>query len=150
MAKMNWLTNEGSESATVVKAPAFSITKITGLGAPVVAAIASLIVANVENLSFDEWQIVALVGGFFLFLAIIVAADVIARGIATAAAQTATGRDSWVRFDTPIRAVLRGDATAQLTVLAACSTEPPEYLCLREDHAIEWIEAAKVTLRPAG
>jgi hypothetical protein len=137
--------NEGQEDKTVVEAPAFSITKVMAVVAPLVTALVTWATSQLESVTFTSGQIAAIMASLVGFLAITGAADVIARGLATSAEKAATGRGKWVRFDKPLAGTLEMTGTDEhISVLAASDAEPPEFLCVREDKSLSWEPAAKV------
>lgn len=139
--------NEGMEASTVVDAPAFSITKVMAVVAPLVTALVTWATSQLESVEFTSGQIAAIIASLIGFLAVTGAADVIARGLATSAEKAASSRGKWVRFGQPLngRLSLRG-ADEDVTVLAASDAEPPEYLCLRADKSLRWENASDVRI----
>jgi len=137
--------NTGQEDKTVVEAPAFSITKVMAVAAPLVTALVTWATSQLESVAFTSGQITAIMVSLVGFLAITGAADVIARGLATSAEKEATGRGKWVRFDKPLTGTLDMPKTDEkISVLAASDAQPPEFLCVREDQTLSWEPAAKV------
>lgn len=146
--------NTGKEEETVVQAPAFSITKIIAVLAPLITLLVTQATEWIKNLSFTATHATALIVALVALLAVITSADVIARGIATSAERTATGRGKWIRFESPLKGMLalpvsQTNPTGKdenISVLAASDAQPPEYLCLREDGSLSWESAAIVTI----
>lgn len=139
--------NEGQEDKAVVEAPAFSITKVMAVTAPLVTALVAWATSKLESVTFSSGQVTALIASLIGFLAITGAADVIARGIATSAEKTATGRGKWIRFTQPLAGTLAKPGKDEaISVLAASDAEPPEFLCVREDKTLSWEPAAMVTV----
>lgn len=137
--------NEGKEDKTVVESPAFSITKVMAVVAPLVTALVTWATSQLENVAFTSGQITAIIASLIGFLAVTGAADVIARGVATSASMAATARGKWIRFDKPLAATLEmAGADEQISVLAASDAQPPEFLCVREDQSLSWELAAKI------
>jgi hypothetical protein len=137
--------NEGQEEKTVVEAPAFSITKVMAVVAPLVTALVTWATSQLESVQFTGGQVAAIIASLIGFLAITGAADVIARGLATSADKAATGRGRWIRFHTPLRATLAlPEEDEEVTVLAASDAEPPEFLCVRKDKTLSWEPGKKV------
>lgn len=136
--------NEGQEGA-VVEAPAFSITKVMAVVAPLVTALVTWATSQLESVAFTGGQITTIIVSLVGFLAITGAADVIARGLATSAEKAATGRGRWIRFEKPLGATLDMQGPDEkVSVLAASDAQPPEFLCVREDQSLSWEPAAKV------
>ncbi len=69
----------------VVEGPAFSLTKVLTVAAILLLPVVTYIVTYLENAKFTTGQVTALILGVLAFLAVASAADVLARGIATAA-----------------------------------------------------------------
>jgi hypothetical protein len=137
--------NQGTEDKQVVEAPAFSLTKVMAVVAPLVTAVVTSVTAALKNISFSGGQITTLIVALIAFLAITASADVLARGLATSAQTTAAGRARWVRFDKPLDAKLELHGPDEaVAVLAASDASPPEYLCVRADKSLSWEPASKI------
>lgn len=137
--------NTGTEEKQVVEAPAFSLTKVMAVVAPLVTGVITVLTAAIKDVSFSGGQITALIISLVAFLAITASADVIARGLATSAQTTAAGRARWVRFDVPLNAQLELEGPDEaVVVLAASDASPPEYLCVRADKSLSWEPSSKV------
>lgn len=147
MTVADFFLNKGTQNqdAAVVDAPAFSLTKVMAVVAPVVTALAALATSKIKNVNFSESQVTVLIVSLVAFLAVTSSADVLARGIATSAEKTASARTRLLRFDTPLVARLKVDGGSEtVTILAASDAIPSEYLCVRADQAIEWHKATKL------
>ncbi|WP_151082842.1 hypothetical protein [Nocardioides cynanchi] len=143
----DFFLNKGAanQTASVVDAPAFSLTKVMAVVAPVVTVLATLLTSRIKNVHFDEGQITALIIALVAFLAVTSSADVLARGIATSAEKTASARTRMLRFEAPLTAGLQlHDGTETVTVLAVSDAVPPEYLCVRADQTIGWQKASSI------
>jgi hypothetical protein len=127
----------------VVNAPAFSITKVMAVVAPVVTALASLASKWIGGYKFTSTEITVLIVSLLAFLAVTASADVLARGMATSAEKKAAGRARIVTFRPPLKAqlALPGPDEA-VTVIAISDASPPEYLCLLRDTSVEWHPSA--------
>ena len=137
--------NQGTEDKQVVEAPAFSLTKVMAVVAPLVTAVVTSVTAALKNVSFSGGQITTLIVSLIAFLAITASADVIARGLATSAQTTAAGRARWVRFDKPLNAQLELQGPDEaVAILAASDASPPEYLCVRADQSLSWEPSSKI------
>ncbi|KAB7739771.1 hypothetical protein GA707_20045 [Nostocoides sp. F2B08] len=138
--------NEGQEDKAVVEAPAFSITKVMAVVAPLITALVTWATSRLESVEFTSGQITGIIASLIGFLAITGAADVIARGLATSAEKAATGRGRWVRFEKPLVAKLSLQGPDEdVAVVAASDADPPEFLCVREDKSLSWEPGSKVT-----
>jgi hypothetical protein len=142
-----WLLNTDSKKEQVVDAPAFSLTKVLTIGAPVDTGLVSLI-SDKQNWFSGEMRPVhytVLVVAVLGLIAIAGSADVIARGIATAATRAPT---KVVSFAEPIAAsrFLEG-ADAQVKVVAYSMEEPPRYLCVNNDGTeLRWETEASLAI----
>jgi hypothetical protein len=91
-----------------VEAPAFSLTKVLGTAALIVAPIATVLVEAFGTIELDAPHYVALAIGLLGFLAITSAADVLARSVVTAAEMKAEAeldaRSDFIRFQEPLPA----------------------------------------------
>ncbi len=145
--------NKGTEDSQVVKAPAFSLTKVMAVVAPVVTALSTAALSWLKSVDFKGPQITVMVVALVAFLAITASADVLARGLATAATtysaaleKVAGARTRLTVFSTPLTAtlVLKGLDEA-IQVIAVSDEDPPAFLCRRADETIEWRPSKKVT-----
>lgn len=147
MEPIKFLLNQTADTKEqVVEAPAFSITKVMQVVAPLLTGVVALATSALETVEFSSTQITALIVALIAFLAITSAADVIARGIATAADKRSSGRHRMLRFVAPLSARLTLPGKDEdVTVLCASDAEPPEYLCLRADKTITWHSQGDIT-----
>jgi hypothetical protein len=130
-----------------VEAPAFSLTKVMAVVAPLLTAVTALATSAIKNVSFSSGQITTMIAALIAFLAVTASADVLARGIATSADKQANGRLRMMRFSTPLKGQLaKSGADEDVHVLAASDADPPEFLCLRADESLSWHPASKVQI----
>jgi hypothetical protein len=157
----NFFLNKDDKD-TVVNAPAFSITKVMAVIAPVVTALASVVTSWIRGSNFTSTQVTVLIVSLLAFLAVTASADVIARGMATSAEKQAAGlatsaerkaaaRARVVTFDPPLKAQLslRGPDEG-VTVIAISDALPPEYLCVRNNLSMEWHLSNELVFAAAG
>lgn len=138
---VDFLLNKGGPDEAVVDAPAFSLTKVLTVAAPVVTAAVALISDKLDNMDFQAVHVTTLTVAVLGLVAIAGSADVIARSIASGAQADATEPASVVRLATPIKAVriLPGD-DENVEVTALSCEQPPRFLCLRADASLSWEE----------
>ena len=105
---LRFLLNQGSdaEAAAVVKAPAFSLTKVMIAGAVIVTPVATFLAEKLNRGGLEGIHLVVLGVGLLAFLAIIVAADVLARGVAVAAAKNAEAAATSIRQSNALKTPL--------------------------------------------
>jgi hypothetical protein len=133
--------------AQTVQAPAFSLTKVMAVVAPLLTAVTALATSAIKNVSFDAGQITTLIVALIAFLAITASADVLARGIATSADKRANGRLRMITFAPPLSGQLaKAGADEDVHVLAASDAAPPEFLCLLADQSVAWHPSRSVRL----
>lgn len=147
---IKFLTNEGADAGTTgVVAPAFSLTKVLASAAIIIGPIATLIVNKVGDVDFSPGQIVALALGLLGFLAIVTAADVIARAIAAAAGKrakaTQAGFARTIIFSQPLPSELKEPAGRAVIALAVAQGDEDLYL-IREEEKLRWLPAAELDL----
>ena len=146
---LSLLLNSNKEDTAVVQAQAFSLTKVMAVLAPLVTALATWLAGQFKEASFTTGQITTLLVALIAFLAVTGAADVLARGIATSAQTTASGRMRMMTFKSPIpgEVDVNGDGKTHMdvTVVAASDADPPELLCLHEGET-SWQPVSKVRL----
>jgi hypothetical protein len=98
MNPVDFLLNKETDPAELAKqaveAPAFSLTKVLGTAALIVAPVATVIVEALGTIELDAQHYVALAIGLFGFLAVAAAADVVARSVVTAAETNATAAEA--------------------------------------------------------
>lgn len=153
-ALKSFFLNTDEDESSVVKAPAFSLTKVMIVVAPLLTTLVTFVTDKLPGADLNGTNLAAIVISLVGFLAITGAADVIARGVATSAQAKAdatvaaqTAKSGIVRFETPLsgRLALPGpDETVH--VIAASDTEPPKYLCVREDSSLTWEDSSDVSL----
>ena len=85
----DFLKNENQNQDAAVSAPAFSITKVVTIFTPLLAGLATALVAAVDQITFTASQVTALVVALFAFLAVTCAADVLARSRVESARRSA-------------------------------------------------------------
>ena len=121
---VKFLLNQTDATSTgqAVEAPAFSLTKVLAVVAPLLTAVTAFATSALEDVEFDSGQITLMIVALVAFLAITAAADVLARGIATF---------RWLAWAWSV---------------AASDAEPPEYLCLHEDQTVTWETAGRVRI----
>lgn len=154
--RSNWskpirlLTNR-NEDDVLVKAPAYSLTKMLQSGALVVTAVVGILTARLPEVEFSSWQIVALTSATLAFLAVTASADVLSRGYAAAAQSRRRAADAAVddgktavSFSPSIRAglVTASGETPPVKVLAARGS-PPQFL-IDDDGGKTWVEPERV------
>ena len=146
---LSLLLNNGKEDSSVVQAPAFSLTKVMALLAPLVTGLAAWLAARFQDVPFTTGQITTLLIALIGFLALTGSADVLARGIATSAQTTASGRLRMITFQSPLPGELDlngdGKTHTDVTVVAASDADPPELLCLH-DGETSWQPVSRVRL----
>jgi hypothetical protein len=155
MADNPWefFTNTGNQKkdSSVVQAQAFSLTKVLGLLAPVVATAGTWAASQIKDIKFSSGEVTAIIIAVLALWAVTSAADVIARGLATSAATTASGRLHMVTFKEPVegRLVLEDSTEPDelVTAIAVSDANPPEYLVFHEDdQSLSWESVRKVGL----
>ena len=135
-------------AAQAVESPAFSLTKVMAVLAPLLTAVTAFATSALKDVSFDSGQITMMIVALIAFLAVTASADVLARGIATSADKRASGRQRMLRFDQPLSAQLETKTKDEnVKVLAASDAEPPEFLCLHADQKVTWQPQSKLTIR---
>ncbi|MDO8143082.1 hypothetical protein [Isoptericola sp. 178] len=141
-------TDEEAQQADVVQAKAFSLTKVVGVLAPVITAAGTWAVNQLELVSFSPGQVAAIIIAVIAFWAVITAADVMARGMATSAEKTANGRLHMVTFKHPVASRLEnGTRDEKVTVVAFADADPPQFLVVHDpDKRATWEMSDKVEL----
>ena len=136
---VDFLLNKGGSDDPVVDAPAFSLTKVLTVAAPVVTAAVALIADKLDDMAFRAVHVTALTVAVLGLVAIAGSADVIARSIATNAKTVANKPATVVRLATLIKAVrtMPGD-DENVAVTAVSCEQPPRFLCLRADGTLTW------------
>jgi hypothetical protein len=152
--------NRGVEAASVVDSPAFSLTKVMAVVAPLMTVLVTFVTGKLRTGTFTYGQITTMIVALVAFLAVTASADVLGRSMATAAAKKADGYTSaaqtnasarlhMAQFGTPLPAHLAqgGDAHEDVQVLAVSDANPPEFLCVRSDQTVSWAAASAITFK---
>lgn len=151
---VSFLLNQDAEEEQVVEAPAFSLTKVltTGFGivAPISAGIGDWLKEG-EGLTNANW--VALSIAILGFLALITAADVLARSLATAAEKNAqaavAAMSQFAPFKDPIGAtrILDSDdkPDPEVELLAVAQADGAHFL-VKEGDSLKWLPASKIAI----
>jgi hypothetical protein len=142
---LDWLLNKNDKEEQVVQAPAFSLTKVLAIAAPVVTIAVTVISDLVLNggLKWSEGQVTALIIAVLGLITVTGAADLIARAMVTAAERQPA---AMVTFPKAIAAKLVVDEGPQhedLEVMGFSCEEPARFLCMRDDK-LTWLPAAQV------
>lgn len=150
------LNKDGDEASTdTVTSPAFSTTKVLTAASVIVAPLATFLAKVIEGESFNlaPVHVVATILGLLAFVAILGAADVLARSYASAAQHEAdaavTRRDSdqLITFAKPLRATVNApNSDPEVDVLAIAGGATLHYLVKQEDGTIAWTLGEKVRL----
>jgi hypothetical protein len=155
---------EGGEAAGPIVAPAFSITKVLAAGSVVLGPLAAVVTKTLEGKDFDltSGQVVAFVIAVLATLAILGAADVLARGIATRsdammrAAELQADAMTKVResadfhkFDPPLRAVLESDPMHPEILVVAVGGGAMAHFLVMGPNGAGWVQAKDVRISGA-
>jgi hypothetical protein len=152
---VEFLLNREKKQAEVVKAPAFSLTKVLAVSAPVVTVAAGLVTEWWTNLEIqlNATHFTALTVALLGFVAVGAAADVFARAIAAKgeAMARATSRGTGIyRFPVPVDGELRptaeSDDHSDVAVLAMSDADPMRFLVVNDDRTLSWVDAGTVTI----
>lgn len=137
-----WLLNKDNAGEQVVKAPAFSLTKVLTIATPLLTIVVGLVGDYMKDktINWAPSHIVSLTLGVIALVAIISAADLIARGVATAAAATAARTPANLSpFATPLRASLISvNPNVDVKIAAISAEEPPRFLCVADKGNATW------------
>ncbi|MDO8146943.1 MULTISPECIES: hypothetical protein [unclassified Isoptericola] len=128
-----FFTNKSEEAKgdAVVEGNAFSLTKVLVVLVPVVTSVGTWAVNQLREVEFSSGQITAMVIAVIAFVAVAVAADVLARAVATSAERMAGGRLHVVNLKTPIQGRLENTGRDEkVSVIAIADADPLEYLVL--------------------
>jgi hypothetical protein len=158
MEPINFLLNKSSNTKDrggVVDAPAFSLTKVMAVLAPVITGLATVVINWIKKKDFTPDQLMVIIVALVAFLAITGAADVIARGIAASAKLTsdsttaaAQARLRMTPLGTTVKAQLHQDGRDKdVTVVAISDGRPAEFLCYDADGALTWNPVDELTLK---
>jgi hypothetical protein len=162
----DFLKNENKNKAAAVPTPAFSITKVVAIFAPLLTGLATAVAAAFEEITFTASQVTLLVVGLFAFLAITCAADVLARGRVESAKTSAEGAvaaaraaaqagpaypQEFIRFSSPLAASVGrnghragGIKFEDVKIVAASGGK---FLCLRDADRLSWEPANRITFK---
>jgi hypothetical protein len=146
---IDFLLNKGaSGDAQVVDAPAFSLTKVLGSAATIIAPLSALLANWLTDANLNAGDYVALTLGLLAFLAITASADVLARAWATAgAADKSASEAGLIPFKAPLagRRIKDGE-DAHIKVLAAANRrEGPVFLVAEADGSLAWWPTPQIT-----
>lgn len=151
---MKWLLNDDKTEKQVVKAPAFSLTKVLTIATPLVTIVVGLVGDYMKDktINWAPSHIVALTLGVLALIAIISAADLIARGVATAAAVAATADHrptNLSTFATPLNASrISVNPNVDVKIAAISSEHPPRFLCVDKKGNATWESETDLNLTP--
>ena len=144
--------NAGQPQKAPVGAPAFSLTKVMAVVAPLITVLVTVATARLKEVTFTEDQLTVIIVALVAFLALTGSADVLARAVATSAEKRAGSvasarRTGIVRFETALasRLTLPG-ADEDVKVIAASDETPPQFLCLHGDNALQWHPSSEVVV----
>jgi hypothetical protein len=162
MNPIGFLLNRTSatENEGVVSAPAFSLTKVMAIVAPLITALVSTVLSRLDGVNWTTTEYVWMIVSLVAFLAVTSSTDVLARAIAasaksraaatTKAAETrAEARGRIIRFSDPLPAFLpptEGN-NVRVRVIAASNAQSPEFLCVHDDNTMTWEPDVDVTFR---
>ncbi|TQM61718.1 hypothetical protein [Humibacillus xanthopallidus] len=140
-------TSPEQEDSALVEAQAFSLTKVIGLLAPVVAAAGTWAASQLKSVTFTSGEVTAIIIAVLAVWAITSVADVLARSMATSAEKQANGRLHMITFDEPVDATaIRDGADEAVEVVAVSDAKPAEYLVLHANNTVTWESAPSVHL----
>ncbi len=153
---VDFLLNRDGADKQVVEAPAFSLTKVLAIAAPVVTVVAGFIADKWDQVSVDMEAVhfTALTIAVLAFVAIGAAADVLARSIAVKSeslTRMRSERSNLYRFPAPIKAELRTNGAdsedhRDVDVVAMSDAVPLQFLVLGGDGTVSWEDAEKIVL----
>lgn len=137
------LTNKGAENV-VVDAPAFSLTKVMATVVPLLAVIVTAATDRFANDGFTAGHVAMMAVSVVGFLAVVTAADVLARAWATAA----QSRSPVTVVGAGIPATVIKDGVDPKVQVVAISGG--RFLCVQSDGRTTWEVADGVRLDDAG
>ncbi|MFI7060707.1 hypothetical protein ACIBL3_06985 [Kribbella sp. NPDC050124] len=147
---------ESKKGDEVVKAPAFSLTKVLAVSAPVVTVIVGLVTEWWKDLeiNLNATHFTVLTVAVLAFVAVGGAADVFARAIAAkneSKARAISRGTGIYRFPVPLEAELRPggpdtDDHRNIAVVAMSDTDPLRFLVVNGDKSLSWEDGDKVTV----
>ncbi|WP_328989303.1 hypothetical protein OG394_24030 [Kribbella sp. NBC_01245] len=150
-----WLLNSDGAGDQVVKAPAFSLTKVLTIATPLLTIVVGLVGDYMKDkeINWAPSHIVSLALGVLALVAIISAADLIARGVATAATVTADGAArqpaSLSTFATPLKASrISVNPNVDVKIAAISSEHPPRFLCVDKKGNATWESETDLNFTP--
>lgn len=144
----DFFTNKNATDADV-GSPAFSITKVLTTAALVIAPVVTVVTASVSSLDFTSGQVVVLSVALMAFVAVLGAADVLARAIASS-----SGGKSGVVAISPVRHgfLTKGKDDKQavrIVAVRASGDGTGQFLIVPDVEQpganLKWVDEAKVT-----
>jgi hypothetical protein len=137
------LLNQNSKD-DVIDAPAFSITKVLTTSAVFLTPLVTYLVKKVQNITFSAGQMVVLISAVLALLAVLGAADVLARAIATS---RSTYPANPVEIKPPLKASWSLPGEDKNVRVIACRTQGSvaEFLAVGEDDELQWVPQSKLT-----
>lgn len=146
---VDFLLNKGaSGDEQVVAAPAFSLTKVLGSAATIIAPLSALLVNWLSDVTLTARDYVVLTLGLLAFLAITSSADVLARAWATAATADKSAPDAGLipfKAPLPARRITTAADVAVKVLAAANRREGPVFLLAEADGSLGWWPTSQVT-----
>lgn len=136
------LLNQGS-STDVVEAPAFSLTKVLATAAVILTPLVSYLVKWLEKAEFSTAQVVTLIAAVLGLLAVLGAADVLARALATA-------RGSYPANPVDIEPALNaiwvdpGEDKQVNVIVARTRGSGAEFLVVSDGDHLKWVPQAQL------
>lgn len=137
------LLNQGS-TTDVVEAPAFSLTKVLATAALILTPVVSYLVKWLEKAEFSTGQVVTLIVAVLALLAVLGAADVLARALATA-------RSSYPANPVGIEPALKANwidpgEDARVRIIAARTRgSGAEFLVVSDGDHLTWVPRAQLS-----
>jgi len=146
MAQINpvkLLLNQGT-TTDVVEAPAFSITKVLAAAALVLTPLTAYLAKWLEGAKFTSGQTVNLIIAVLALLAVLGAADVLARALATARSSYPANP---IGFEPGIKASwIKPGLDVQVHVIAARTRgSGAEFLVVSDGHNLKWVPQAQLS-----
>jgi hypothetical protein len=156
-----WISETFSSTASeddLVKARSFNVTRIAGVVAPILAAIATAVGDLSDTPPFDEPGFQRqLILAFIGLIALVSVADILGRSIATnkvaAPLAVATPLPTPIKARKRVDAMVGDDVTGYVAAFRASNATTPgksgEYLFLSDDGVASWEPAKMITLLSA-
>jgi hypothetical protein len=141
MQLIDFFLNKKEQEKQDVTAPAFSITKVLGAAAIIVAPIATLVVDATTKVDLSEDQFVTLALGLLAFVAVITAADVVARAYVTGQKARQVAHMAPLQRALPAHMGRKTD----VRVIATVDGDEPAYLVM-QDETLKVVSASKVQI----